>query len=314
MTTQRLVNLTLFFRPGKLSLFEEAVRVPWLIRLPGVIKAGTVVKRPVSHLDLVSTVLDYVGQPQLDQSDGKSLRSTIKGMTYEPYNENDYVVAEVAYGPERDIGSYPRLMIRLGRYKLMLVKQAKSDAPDMMFDLQKDPYERNNLLDTTLMSQYLVGKAEHLKILLGEWMARNNGGAAGYYSNPKYNLNVGRGDIVEIRNRRTWRRVDQWQSDTPIELNQPVFVNGKWRSNAWLYIGRTTQGDLVVRSVSVEGSGQAYFTLGKTSGRILSGGYMRVRISFASTIKVDPSTMKARIIIDSSVDSRRVVPIRAWGN
>ena len=288
------------------------MRVPWLIRLPGVIKAGTVVKHPVSHLDLVATMLDYVGQSRLDQSDGKSLRSTINKRPPEAQYESDYVVAEAAYGGEGGIGTYPRFMIRCGRYKLMLVKDAKSEAPDLMFDLQKDPYERKNLLDTNSMRLDLVGKAEHLKILLIEWMLRNNGGSAGYYSNPKYNLNVGRGDIAEIRNRRTWRRVDQWQSDATIELNQPVYLNGKWHSNAWLYVGRTTQGELVVRRVSVEGSGRAYFTLSHMTGRMQAGGYMRIRISFASTRKIDPSTINARIIIESNVDSRRVVPIRAW--
>ena len=314
------LSLDIEFRPadtlypitGKTSLFEEAVRVPWLIRLPGVIQAGTVVKSPVSHLDLVATMLDYVGQSRLDRSDGKSLRSTISKKTYEPQYETDYAVAEAAYGPEGDIGTYARFMIRRGQYKLMLVKKASSGAPDLMYDLKKDPYERNNLLDTNSMSLDLVGKAEHLKILLGEWMLRNNGGAAGYYSDPKYNANAGRGDIVEISNRRTWRRVDQWQSDATIELNQPVYVKGKWRTNAWLYIGKTTPGELVVRRINVVGSGQAYFTIGQTSGKIQTGGYMRVRISFESTSKVDPSTIDARIIIESNVDSRRVVPIRAW--
>ena len=286
--------------------------MPWLMRLPGVIEAGTVVERPVSHLDMVATILDYTGQSQLDQSDGQSLRNVIGGTPYDSEHETDYVVSEVGYGPERDIGSFARLMIRVGRYKLMMVKEATSDAPDMLFDLVEDPYEMNNLLDESSMSLRLVGKAEHLKILLVEWMERNNGGIAKYYSNPKFNGNVGRGDIVEIRNRRTWRLVDQWQSDQVITLDRPVEVNGNWRTNAWLYIGRTTPGVLKVSSVVVNGAGRKYFTLSHTSATIQSEDYIRIRISFVSAKEVDPSTIDPIIVIRSNVYARREVRIQTW--
>ena len=290
---------------GKMALFEEAIRVPLLMRLPGAIKAGKVVERAVSHIDLVATILDYTGHSRLDRSDGHSLRPTIEGRAYSVNQRNDYVVAEIGDG---DIGSSPHLMIRRGRYKLMMVKKAASTTKDMLFDLVEDPFEMHNLLDTTMGSS-LIGKAEHLKILLVEWMVQNDGGAAQYYSRPKSN---GQGDIAEVGKRRTWPLVDQWQSDTVIVLGRPVLIRGKWRISAWLYIGRTTKGQLNVSRMFLEGAGKQHFTLSQTRATIQSGSYVRVRISFVSDTQVDPRAIKTRIVIESSVLSRRTVRVKAW--
>src|SRR4029453_4010027 len=57
---------------GKETMFEEAARVPWLIRLP----SQTLPKKishPVSHIDFVPTLLDLLGQSNHSQCAGKSL-------------------------------------------------------------------------------------------------------------------------------------------------------------------------------------------------------------------------------------------------
>ncbi len=57
---------------GKETMFEEATRVPFLIRLPGQTRAKTI-PRSVSHIDFVPTLLDLLGQPTHPQCAGKSL-------------------------------------------------------------------------------------------------------------------------------------------------------------------------------------------------------------------------------------------------
>jgi arylsulfatase A-like enzyme len=57
---------------GKETMFEEATRVPLLIRLPGQTHAKTV-HQAVSHIDFVPTLLDLLGQPNHPQCAGKSL-------------------------------------------------------------------------------------------------------------------------------------------------------------------------------------------------------------------------------------------------
>jgi arylsulfatase A-like enzyme len=61
---------------AKEMMFEEAVRVPFLIRLPGQ-KRGKLVPQPVSHIDLVPTLLDLLGQPKHPQCAGRSLQPVI---------------------------------------------------------------------------------------------------------------------------------------------------------------------------------------------------------------------------------------------
>jgi arylsulfatase A-like enzyme len=57
---------------GKETMFEEATRVPWLIRLPGQTRQK-MISNPVSHIDLVPTLLDLLGQANHPQCAGKSL-------------------------------------------------------------------------------------------------------------------------------------------------------------------------------------------------------------------------------------------------
>jgi arylsulfatase A-like enzyme len=61
---------------GKESMFEEAARVPFLVRLSGQTRAKPV-PQPVSHIDFVPTLLDLLGQPSHPQCTGKSLLPVI---------------------------------------------------------------------------------------------------------------------------------------------------------------------------------------------------------------------------------------------
>jgi arylsulfatase A-like enzyme len=62
---------------AKCVAFEEAVRVPLLVRLPGQRRAARV-EAPVSQVDLVPTLLDLMGQPVPEGLEGKSLRPQIE--------------------------------------------------------------------------------------------------------------------------------------------------------------------------------------------------------------------------------------------
>ncbi len=57
---------------GKETMFEEAARVPFLIRFPGQTRVKTI-HQPISHIDFVPTLLDLLGQSNHPQCAGKSL-------------------------------------------------------------------------------------------------------------------------------------------------------------------------------------------------------------------------------------------------
>ena len=64
---------------AKCVMYGEALRVPLLLRAPGLGLAPRRVAAPVSHIDLVPTVLDLLGVPAEPQLQGASLRGLIRG-------------------------------------------------------------------------------------------------------------------------------------------------------------------------------------------------------------------------------------------
>src|SRR5438034_1008116 len=70
---------------GKETMFEQAARVPWLIRLPGQTRPK-MISYPVSHIHFVPTLLDLLGQPNPKQCAGRSLLPLINDEIAPPQN------------------------------------------------------------------------------------------------------------------------------------------------------------------------------------------------------------------------------------
>ena len=112
------------------SFYDDLVRVPLAMRLPGRIRPGTVVKEPVSQVDFMPTILEYVGQPVPDEAHGRSLRPLIEGRGV-PWR--DYAFCQRA----------DRLrMLRTERYKYCFGLRPPMCA---LYDLAEDPNEDVNL-------------------------------------------------------------------------------------------------------------------------------------------------------------------------
>jgi len=75
---------------GKNVLFEESVRIPLMLRLPGEDLPG-VVDHPVSQIDLVPTLLDALGQPVPDHLHGYSLLPFLRGERDRPVEPNVFI-------------------------------------------------------------------------------------------------------------------------------------------------------------------------------------------------------------------------------
>jgi len=61
------------------TLYEEVVRVPMLLRLPGVLPQGAAVRGPVSATDILPTVLDILGIPHATTPGSASFLPLIRG-------------------------------------------------------------------------------------------------------------------------------------------------------------------------------------------------------------------------------------------
>lgn len=71
-------------------IYEESLRTALLMRMPGVVKRGSVNKEIVSNLDLAQTFLDVAGQPQPGDMQGASILPILKGETPKDWRRSFY--------------------------------------------------------------------------------------------------------------------------------------------------------------------------------------------------------------------------------
>ncbi len=116
-----------------LNMLEESIRVPLLVRWPGVIAGGGRREETVDHLDVFQTLAaaggaalpadcDYAGRDMLPLLCGRAGEVKWRDVQYGEY------------GTAR--------MVRAGRYKLVA---RYPDGPNEFFDLENDPRESRNL-------------------------------------------------------------------------------------------------------------------------------------------------------------------------
>jgi len=132
-------------------MFEEATRVPWLIRLPG--QTGQkMISHPVSHIDFVPTLLDLLGQSNHPQCAGKSLLPLINDATALPNNvflEWAPNRTKVKKGSrlarrrmiKRAVEESTRALVSPHGWKLCLRDQDLNE----LYNLRDDPRETRNL-------------------------------------------------------------------------------------------------------------------------------------------------------------------------
>ena len=111
-------------------IYDDLLRVPLLMRLPGRIKPGTVVSKPVSHIDFMPTILDYLGRSVPEKIHGRSMRPLIEG--------RDVAWRDYAFCQRANVSR----MLRTDRWKLFYSPRPRMLA---LYDLKNDPHEDHNL-------------------------------------------------------------------------------------------------------------------------------------------------------------------------
>ena len=147
---------------GKETTFEEATRVPWLIRLPGQTRSE-MISNSVSHIDFVPTLLDLLAQPSHRQCAGKSLLPLIREDTTAPQN------VFIEWAPNR---TKVKKGTRLARRRM--IKRAVEESTraivspdgwklclrdkdlDELYNLKDDPWERRNLFSERQCAQVIT--------------------------------------------------------------------------------------------------------------------------------------------------------------
>jgi arylsulfatase A-like enzyme len=119
------------------TLYEEILRVPFLIKVPGI--TPRVVKERVSLLDLFPTVVSLANAKLPEGLRGLSLVPALRGEPVDGINDR-IVSSQLLPYPNLD---EKHLVIIKGRHKL--IHRVKPDNAFELYDLETDPTEQKNL-------------------------------------------------------------------------------------------------------------------------------------------------------------------------
>ena len=125
----------------KRFMYEESLRVPWMIRHPGVVKPGSVSTDWVVNIDNAPTALDLAGVPVPPDMQGRSLMPLLGGAAPSDWRKSLYY-HYYEFGPPHFV--YPHFGVRTERHKLIYYYNVNEWE---LFDLEKDPDEMENLFE-----------------------------------------------------------------------------------------------------------------------------------------------------------------------
>lgn len=138
----------------KRFMYEESLRMPFIVRYPRGIKPGSVSEDIALNVDFAETFLDYAGVSIPQDMQGRSLRPLLEGETPGDWRKSMYYRYWM-HRPHFDVAAH--FGVRTDRYKLIyyyglpLGAAGALDEPTPpeweLFDLQKDPAEMKNVYD-----------------------------------------------------------------------------------------------------------------------------------------------------------------------
>ncbi len=149
-------------RSGKGSLYEGGTRVPFMIRWPGVITAGSQANVPTIHVDIYPTMLEIAGEKMPKQTlDGESLVSLMRDPNSQLKRDAIYQHFPGYLGAGQNTWrTTPVSLIQQGPWKLM---EFLEDGHRELYHLEQDVSESQNLIDSE------PAKAQELYQKLTAW-------------------------------------------------------------------------------------------------------------------------------------------------
>lgn len=160
-------------------VYEEEMRIPLIMRLPGKIPANTVLKAPVQSIDMAPTILGLLEIPVPDVFQGRDLSSLARGRAEDPgdsavyfermhyygkadyFNETQYLLKRVKGLPLKG----EKYGVRQNRMKFIW---APAENTEELYDLDQDPEEKVNLTRGDHGES-----AERYKQMLKEWLRKH---------------------------------------------------------------------------------------------------------------------------------------------
>lgn len=150
--------------------YEEPMRVPLLVRYPGLPQVGLRREEMMLNIDIAPTVLELCGVPIPNEVVGHSAKPILEAGTKPVHDWRDEFLFELA---SEGAAIPAHLAVRTDRYKLITY-------PDFsyreLYDLEKDPRETRNLVDEPEYRDVLADVEQRLERLKREtnWVPRPN--------------------------------------------------------------------------------------------------------------------------------------------
>ena len=139
------------------SAYDDIMRVPLLMRLPGRAEGGAVRNDFISHsIDIATTLCGAAGVPVPDTFMGRDLLADINGEGGDGRND----IFSMYQGCQ--MGLWSTRMVRNHRAKLVYHATAQAE----LYDLRNDPGELENRIGDPAMD----GQLDHLRHRLIQWM------------------------------------------------------------------------------------------------------------------------------------------------
>ncbi len=177
-------------RNGKGSIYDGGVRVPGIIKWPGVTRAGTVSEEPIISMDYYPTILEIAGvtgdAKHNRNVDGKSLVPLLRGDSWRLARETIYW----HYPHYHSAGGIPHTAVRWRDWKAI---EDHATRKVQLFNLANDPGETKDLAGIE------PKKASQMQKMIQNWRRSVNAQMPTY--NEEYNRHeptgVKRGDKIK---------------------------------------------------------------------------------------------------------------------
>jgi arylsulfatase A-like enzyme len=153
-------------------MYDESLRVPFIVRYPKLIKPGSVCDAIVNNVDFAPTLLELAGTKATAAMQGRSLVPLLEGHVPTDWPTSTYYRYWMHMAHHDNPAHYG---VRTKDYKLIFFYGLKLDAPGAkapptqpgweLYDLRKDPHEMNNVYDDPAYAQVVKDmKAELLRL------------------------------------------------------------------------------------------------------------------------------------------------------
>jgi len=132
----------------KRVMWEESIRIPMIVRYPGLIRSPRVVNEMILNVDLAPSVLDICGAKPLPRTHGRSWKQLLAGGSDPNWRKSFYY----AYNYEKEFPYTPNVRgVRTGDWKYMHTPNGDGTPdryPAELYNLKDDPGETRNLINS----------------------------------------------------------------------------------------------------------------------------------------------------------------------